>query len=189
MMANGLWTIDGRRLRVTGFIHTGAGVHGLYPSRDARYLYATNRGEGSISVISFRTGRVVKKWWISGGGSPDMGGVSANGRVLWVRGGTTTRRLRHQHQQRAAAGEDPGRRQPARPRVAAARPLLARPHRHPALTGGRSGAYLNGTVTSLRARVGTPRRSPGHPARGTALPAAGKFGHHLAPDRARRGGL
>ena len=71
---------------MTGFIHTGAGVHGLYPSRDARYLYATNRGEGSISVISFRTGRVVKKWWIPGGGSPDMGGVSANGRVLWVSG-------------------------------------------------------------------------------------------------------
>jgi DNA-binding beta-propeller fold protein YncE len=86
MMANGLWTIDGRKFRVTGFIHTGAGVHGLYPSRNARYLYATNRGEGSISVISFRTGRVVKKWWIPGGGSPDMGGVSANGRVLWVSG-------------------------------------------------------------------------------------------------------
>jgi YVTN family beta-propeller protein len=86
MMANGLWTIDGRRFRVTGFIHTGAGVHGLYPSRNARYLYATNRGEGSVSVISFGTGRVVKKWWIPGGGSPDMGGVSANGRVLWVSG-------------------------------------------------------------------------------------------------------
>jgi DNA-binding beta-propeller fold protein YncE len=86
MMANGLWKIDGRRFKVTGFIHTGAGVHGLYPSRDARYLYATNRGEGSISVISFGTGRVVKKWWIPGGGSPDMGGVSANGRVLWVSG-------------------------------------------------------------------------------------------------------
>ena len=37
-------------------------------------------------MISFRTGRVVKKWWIPGGGSPDMGGVSANGRVLWVSG-------------------------------------------------------------------------------------------------------
>jgi DNA-binding beta-propeller fold protein YncE len=86
MMADGLWKIDGRRFKVTGFIHTGAGVHGLYPSRNARYLYATNRGEGSISVISFRSGRVVKKWWIPGGGSPDMGGVSANGRVLWVSG-------------------------------------------------------------------------------------------------------
>ena len=86
MMANGLWTIDGRRFKVIGFLPTGRGTHGLYPSRDSRFLYATNRGEGSISVISFRTGRVVKKWWIPGGGSPDMGGVSANGRVLWVSG-------------------------------------------------------------------------------------------------------
>jgi YVTN family beta-propeller protein len=86
MMANGLWKIDGRRFKVVGFLRTGAGVHGLYPSRDAKLLYATNRGEGSISVISFRTRKVVKKWRIPGGGSPDMGGVSANGKVLWVSG-------------------------------------------------------------------------------------------------------
>ena len=54
MHANGLWEIDGTRLKVIGFLHTGTGVHGLYPSRDARFLYATNRGEGSVSVISFR---------------------------------------------------------------------------------------------------------------------------------------
>jgi YVTN family beta-propeller protein len=86
MRANGLWEIDGEQLKVIGFLHTGIGVHGLYPSRDARYLYATNRGEGSISVISFRTRKVVAKWRIPGGGSPDMGGVSADGRVLWVSG-------------------------------------------------------------------------------------------------------
>ena len=86
MHANGLWKIDGRRLKVIGFLPTGAGVHGLYPSRDAKYLYATNRGEGSISVIRFRTGKVVTKWRIPGGGSPDMGGVSADGKVLWVSG-------------------------------------------------------------------------------------------------------
>jgi YVTN family beta-propeller protein len=86
MRANGLWEIDGDRLKVIGFLRTGAGVHGLYPSRDAKYLYATNRGEGSISVISFRTRKVVAKWWIPGGGSPDMGGVSADGKVLWLSG-------------------------------------------------------------------------------------------------------
>jgi YVTN family beta-propeller protein len=86
MHAGGLWKIDGRRFKVTGFLPTGAGVHGLYPSRDAKYLYATNRGEGSISVISFRTRKVVKKWHLPGGGSPDMGGVSADGKVLWVSG-------------------------------------------------------------------------------------------------------
>jgi YVTN family beta-propeller protein len=73
-------------LKVIGFLRTGAGAHGLYPSRDAKYLYVTNRGEGSISVVSFRTRKVVTKWRIPGGGSPDMGGVSADGKVLWVSG-------------------------------------------------------------------------------------------------------
>jgi YVTN family beta-propeller protein len=86
MHAGGLWKLDGQRFKVIGFLPTGAGVHGLYPSRDSKYLYATNRGEGSISVISFRTRKVVAKWHIPGGGSPDMGGVSADGKVLWVSG-------------------------------------------------------------------------------------------------------
>ena len=34
MHANGLWEVDGRRLRIIGFLPTGLGVHGLYPSRD-----------------------------------------------------------------------------------------------------------------------------------------------------------
>ncbi len=78
--------IDARSFRKTGFIPTGRGAHGLYVSRDSRYLYVSNRNEGSISLISFRTGHVVRKWHIPGGGSPDMGGVSANGRVLWLSG-------------------------------------------------------------------------------------------------------
>ena len=86
MHANGLWEIDARRLEVSGFLPTGKGVHGLYPSRDARLLYATNRDEGSISVISFRTRKVLEKWWLPGGGSPDMGNVSADGKVLWLSG-------------------------------------------------------------------------------------------------------
>jgi DNA-binding beta-propeller fold protein YncE len=86
MQAGGVWEIDGRHLKVTGFLHTGAGAHGLYPSRDARFLYVTNRSEGSISVVSFATRRQVAKWWIPGGGSPDMGGVSADGTVLWLSG-------------------------------------------------------------------------------------------------------
>ena len=68
------------------FMPTGAGAHGLYPSRDARYLYVTNRGAGSISVISFKTRRIVKTWHIPGGGSPDMGNISADGKVLWLSG-------------------------------------------------------------------------------------------------------
>jgi YVTN family beta-propeller protein len=86
MMANGLWEVDGARLKVIGFLRTGAGTHGLYPSRNSKLLYVTNRSEGSISVVSFRTRRVIAKWRIPDGGSPDMGGVSADGKVLWVSG-------------------------------------------------------------------------------------------------------
>ncbi len=86
MGRGGVWRISGRPFRVLGFIRTGAGTHGLYASRDARFLYATNRAEGSVSVISFATQRVVKKWRIPGGGSPDMGNVSADGNVLWLTG-------------------------------------------------------------------------------------------------------
>ncbi len=86
LMANGVWKVDGDRFKVVGFIHTGAGAHGLYPSRNGKDLYVSNRGEGSVSVISFATQKVVAKWWIPGGGSPDMGGVSANGKVLWLSG-------------------------------------------------------------------------------------------------------
>jgi YVTN family beta-propeller protein len=86
MNAGGVWLLDGANLRVLRFMPTGAGAHGLYPSRDARYLYVTNRAAGSISVVSFATRRVVKTWHIAGGGSPDMGNVSADGKVLWLSG-------------------------------------------------------------------------------------------------------
>jgi YVTN family beta-propeller protein len=85
MMASGLWEVSARRFRIVGFVKTGAGAHGLYPSRDSRFLYASNRSAGTISVISFRTRRVVHTWRIPHG-SPDMGGVSANGHVLWLSG-------------------------------------------------------------------------------------------------------
>ena len=86
MNAGGVWLVDGDSFRVLRFLPTGRGAHGLYPSRDARYLYITNRGEGSISVLSFRSRRVVAKWHLPGGGSPDMGNVSADGKVLWLSG-------------------------------------------------------------------------------------------------------
>jgi DNA-binding beta-propeller fold protein YncE len=86
MAAGGVWLIDATRWRRERFQPTGRGAHGLYPSRDSRRLFVSNRGEGSVSVLSFRTGRPIHKWRIPGGGSPDMGGVSASGRVLWLTG-------------------------------------------------------------------------------------------------------
>jgi len=82
MASNGVWEIDRTGRHVLGFIHTGAGAHGLYPSRDAKLLYVTNRNEGTISVLDFATRKLVAKWNV--GGSPDMGGVSADGKVLWL---------------------------------------------------------------------------------------------------------
>ncbi|MBV9049374.1 MAG: beta-propeller fold lactonase family protein [Solirubrobacterales bacterium] len=82
----GLWEIDPSRFRVIGFLRTGAGAHGLYPSRDARVMYVSNRQEGSISVVSFRSRRVIKTWQLPQPASPDMGGVSADGRTLWLSG-------------------------------------------------------------------------------------------------------
>jgi DNA-binding beta-propeller fold protein YncE len=86
MASNGVWLVDAHTFRRLGFVHTGQGAHGLYPSRDSRRLFVSNRAEGSISVISFRTRRPVAKWRLPGGGSPDMGGVSSDGRVLWLSG-------------------------------------------------------------------------------------------------------
>lgn len=86
MAGGGVWLIDAQRMRKGVFVHTGAGAHGLYPSRDARVLYVSNRNEGSISLISFRTRRPFRKWRLPGHASPDMGGVSADGRVLWLTG-------------------------------------------------------------------------------------------------------
>jgi DNA-binding beta-propeller fold protein YncE len=86
LTAGGVWKVDGRRFRVVGFVRTGAGAHGLYPGRDGRLLYVSNRGAGSVSVLSFRTQKVLETWRLRGGGSPDMGGVSADGKVLWLSG-------------------------------------------------------------------------------------------------------
>jgi YVTN family beta-propeller protein len=86
MMAGGVYLIDGDNLKKIDFLATGKGTHGLYASRDSQVLYVSNRGEGSISVIDFATRRVIRKWWLPGGGSPDMGGVSADGKVLWLSG-------------------------------------------------------------------------------------------------------
>jgi DNA-binding beta-propeller fold protein YncE len=87
MKLNGVHIIDAATFRELSFMKTGLGAHGLYPSRDATKLYVSNRGEGSVSVIDFATRQIVAKWIFNGGkGSPDMGGVSADGKVLWLTG-------------------------------------------------------------------------------------------------------
>ncbi len=102
MMADGVFLVDGDSFTKIGFVKTGVGTHGLYPSRDGTKLYVANRGsnhvhaerrgnkkgvnKGSVSVIDFATREVVANWPIPGGGSPDMGNVSADGKTLWLSG-------------------------------------------------------------------------------------------------------
>lgn len=82
MGRGGVWMIDAVRFRTVGFIPTGRGAHGLYPSRDAGLLYVTNSGERTVSLISFAQRRAVGSWRVPT--APDMGSVSADGRLLWL---------------------------------------------------------------------------------------------------------
>ena len=96
MKAGGVFVIDGDAFKEIGFLKTGIGTHGLYPSRDGSKLYVANRGsahvfgpprgKGTVSVIDFTSRLIVATWPIPGGGSPDMGNVSIDGKVLWLSG-------------------------------------------------------------------------------------------------------
>jgi DNA-binding beta-propeller fold protein YncE len=96
MLADGVFLIDAKRFAKIGFIRTGIGAHGLYPSRDGTKLYVADRGSheihgpkngpGDVAVIDFGTRRIEKVWPVPGGGSPDMGNVSADGKYLWLSG-------------------------------------------------------------------------------------------------------
>ncbi|HEY1509186.1 MAG TPA: hypothetical protein VGF93_09315 [Solirubrobacteraceae bacterium] len=82
--ASGVQLIDARTLRLTGFIRTRLDAHGLYVSRNTQKLYVTNRAGGAVTVISFARRRIVAIWPVPG--TPDMGGVSPDGKTLWLAG-------------------------------------------------------------------------------------------------------
>jgi len=96
MDADGIHIVDGENFKQVGFITTGPGTHGLYPSRDGKSLYITFRGThkihggrkgpGGVAVMDFATGKITATWPIPGGGSPDMGNVSVDGKYLWLSG-------------------------------------------------------------------------------------------------------
>ena len=86
MASNGVWLIDARRL-----------ARGRASSRRARRARPVpepglagpvrvqpRRGHDQRALVPHAP--AVRKWRIPGGGSPDMGGVSADGRVLWLTG-------------------------------------------------------------------------------------------------------
>ncbi len=126
----GVWLINAASFRPIGFIPTGPDAHGLYPSRDARDLYVTNRGNGSITRDRLRHRQdrdhlVDSRRWQPGYGRRVARWAGAVGV-----GALQQRRVRHLDRRRPAAGRDPGgTTTPRAVRVAAARPVLARPHR------------------------------------------------------------
>jgi YVTN family beta-propeller protein len=88
MGTNEVRLIDAKTFKQVRVIGMPRMPHGLYPSRNGTHLYVSDRGAGEVSVLDFKTKRIVDTWVIPGGGSPDMGGVSANGRMLWLTGRT-----------------------------------------------------------------------------------------------------
>jgi YVTN family beta-propeller protein len=86
MMSDGLWVMPANNFGHYTFIKTGKAAHGLYVTRDSKNLLITNRGEGSVSVLRFSDNALIAKWKIPGNGSPDMGGVTADGTQFWVSG-------------------------------------------------------------------------------------------------------
>jgi len=97
MTTGRVYLVDAKTFTVKGSIATGIGPHGLYFSRDSTKLYVANRGlaslqgiaphgPGSVSVIDLATKTVIANWTVPGGGSPDMGNVSADGKFLWLSG-------------------------------------------------------------------------------------------------------
>lgn len=96
LQSDGLYLIEGDSFTQVGFLPVGVGTHSLYPSRDGRVMYAINRGtrviggppggQGSVSVLDPYTRTVLADWPIPGGGSPDMGNLTADGTQLWLGG-------------------------------------------------------------------------------------------------------
>ncbi len=96
MLRDGVHVVDGEALRRVAFVPTGPGAHGVYPSPDGRRVYVVNRGwhtvgggrrgPGSVAVLDGTTLEVLARWPVPGGGSPDMGNFTPDGKELWLAG-------------------------------------------------------------------------------------------------------
>ena len=129
-----------------------------------------------ISVLDFATDKLIAKWRIPGGGSPDMGGVSADGRSCGCPAATTPRSTPSTPPTGAARPQDPGRRRPARP-VPSGRSPAATPSATPASCADWS--FARPGCREYRRTVAWPladraqRTIPGRTRAGTTVPAAG----------------
>ena len=98
MRADGLFIVDFETFKEVGFIETGKGTHGLYPSRDAKRLFVANRG---AKQDPRREGRPAASRWSTSHREDEATGPPGGGSRIWetsaptasssgYRGATTT---------------------------------------------------------------------------------------------------
>jgi YVTN family beta-propeller protein len=71
---------------VTGAVNVYAGAAAGMVAATAKRIFVSNRDSASVSVLDASTLAITGTWKIPGGGSPDMGGVTVDGRQLWLSG-------------------------------------------------------------------------------------------------------
>ena len=158
MLRNGVWVINAATMAVDHFVPTGKGAHGIYPSRDAGSVYVSNRDEGSITVLDAATLSPARTWKLPGGGSPDMGGVTADGTQLWLSGRYNSTVYVIDTVTGSVAALDPGPRRPPRaPRLAPTRPVLPRTHRKHAVNNYARPSHTDQPSSATRSTCQTPR--------------------------------
>ena len=57
LQSDGVYVVDAETFTQIGFIPTGVGAHGLYPSRDGTKLYVVNRGTNIVGRTAARAGQ------------------------------------------------------------------------------------------------------------------------------------
>lgn len=93
---DGVHVVDGGSLRPVGFVHTGRGgarrvpeprrLAGLVTNRGWHTVAGGRRGPGSLTVLDGATLKVIARWPVPGGGSPDMRNFTPGGGELWISG-------------------------------------------------------------------------------------------------------
>ncbi|QSB14647.1 YncE family protein [Natronosporangium hydrolyticum] len=84
--AGGVQLLAGDASTVSGFVATGEGAHAIYFSRDAQHAYVVNRDEANVTVLDLGSFSAVAEWPVPTS-TLDLGGVNADGTLLWLAGG------------------------------------------------------------------------------------------------------
>lgn len=80
--SGGVRLLDARDFRNARFVRTSPGASALVLSRDARSLYVV--GPSEVTVLDVASRRVAAHWRVPGDGALAAGGVSVDGRTLWL---------------------------------------------------------------------------------------------------------